>query len=99
MTYIRCHALQEKSYWTCDEYHVWRADIISIQKDMKDMKIWNGLWPIVKKKKWELVVLTTPYVLDLEEKKKIVHIIEGFKVHQLDIQVPSKNQFIWTQAS
>ncbi len=44
-------------------------------------------------------MLTTPYVLDLEEKKKIVHIIEGFKVHQLDIQVPSKNQFIWTQAS
>lgn len=59
-------------------------------KDKKDINIWSELWSIIKKKKKELIVLATPYVLELEGKKKFMHIIEWLKVHQLDIQIPSR---------
>jgi len=37
--------------------------------------------------------------LGVGRKKKIMHIIEGLKVHQLNIQVPLRKQFMWTQTS
>jgi hypothetical protein len=52
-----------------------------------------------KEEKREIIVLATPYVLELEENKIFMHIIEGLKVHQLNIQVPLRKQFMWTQTS
>jgi hypothetical protein len=39
------------------------GDTILVQKDMKDMNIRSGLWPIAKRKKGELILLVAPYVL------------------------------------
>ncbi len=52
------------------------GDIISMWKDMKDMNIWNSLWPIAKRKEGEFTLPIAPYVLQLEEKKTFIHIIE-----------------------
>jgi len=49
-------------------------------KDMKDMNIWSGLWPIAKRKEGEFTLLVAPYVLQLEEKKTFIHIIEELKI-------------------
>jgi hypothetical protein len=46
---------------------------------MKDMNIRNGLWPIVKRKEGEFTMPIAPYVLQLEEKKTFIHIIEELK--------------------
>jgi hypothetical protein len=39
------------------------GDTISVRKDMKDMNIWSGLWPIAKRKEGEFILLVAPYVL------------------------------------
>jgi hypothetical protein len=39
------------------------GDIISMWKDMKDMNIRSGLWPIAKRKEGEFTLPITPYVL------------------------------------
>ncbi len=54
------------------------GDIILVREDMKDINIWSGLWPIAKRK-GEFTLRTTPYVLQLEENKTFIHIIEGQK--------------------
>ncbi len=55
------------------------GDIISMWKDMKDMNIRSGLWPIAKRLEGEYILLVAPYVLQLEEKKTLIHIIEELK--------------------
>jgi len=55
------------------------GDTISVWKDMKHMNIWNGLWPIAKRKEGEFTLPVAPYVLQLEEKKTFIHIIEELK--------------------
>ncbi len=37
------------------------GDTISVQKDMKDMNIWSGLWPIAKRKEGEFTLPVAPY--------------------------------------
>jgi hypothetical protein len=39
------------------------GDIISMWKDMKDMNIRSGLWPIAKRKEGEFTLPIAPYVL------------------------------------
>jgi hypothetical protein len=40
-----------------------KGDTISVQKDMKNMNIQNGLWPIAKRKEGEFTLLVAPHVL------------------------------------
>lgn len=54
-----------------------KGDTMLMWKDMKKMNIWSALWP--KKKEREFKLLTTSYILDLEEMRTFVHIIEGLK--------------------
>jgi hypothetical protein len=56
-----------------------KGDTMLMWKDMKKMNIWSALWPIPKKKEREFKLLTTSYILDLEEMRTFIHIIEGVK--------------------
>jgi hypothetical protein len=74
------------------------GDIVLVRKDMKDLNIWSGLWPIAKIKEGEFTLPHAPYVLHLEEKKTFIHIIEGLKTPNGYSNTP-RNGFIWTQES
>ncbi len=70
------------------------GDTISVWKDMKHMNIWNGLWPIAKRKEGEFTLPVAHYVLQLEEKKTFIHIIEELKT-PISYLSTLKKRFIW----